>query len=63
MRRLAVVCLEAARTLVVTQGHWLNRNRVNNVVSNMPEFDKPFPCKTWHRMVRASAGSGEGNTG
>jgi putative endopeptidase len=45
---------EAARTLVVTQGHSLNRYRVNNVVSNMPEFDKAFSCKTGQRMVRAN---------
>src|SRR5215813_4585986 len=29
---------EAARTAVLTQGHSLNRYRVNNVVSNMPQF-------------------------
>ena len=45
---------EAARTLVETQGHSLNRYRVNNVVSNMPEFETAFGCKAGQRMVRAN---------
>jgi len=46
---------EAARTAVLTQGHSLNRYRVNNVVSNMPEFAHAFGCKTGQPMVRANA--------
>ena len=45
---------EAARTLVQTQGHSLNRYRVNNVVSNMPEFGEAFSCKSGQKMVRAN---------
>jgi endothelin-converting enzyme/putative endopeptidase len=45
---------EAARTLVQTQGHSLNRYRVNNVVSNMPEFGAAFSCKAGQKMVRAN---------
>lgn len=46
---------EAARTAVLTQGHSLNRYRVNNVVANMPEFAHAFGCKTGQKMVRANA--------
>ena len=45
---------EAARTLVETQGHSLHRYRVNNVVSNMPEFETAFGCKAGQKMVRAN---------
>ena len=43
---------EAARTAVLTQGHSLNRYRVNNVLQNMPEFSKAFGCKAGQKMVR-----------
>jgi predicted metalloendopeptidase len=46
---------EAARTIVMTQGHSLGRYRVNNVVSNMSEFAHAFGCKTGQPMVRANA--------
>jgi putative endopeptidase len=46
---------EAARTAVLTQGHSLNRYRINNVVSNMPEFAHAFGCKSGQKMVRENA--------
>jgi predicted metalloendopeptidase len=46
---------EAARTAVLTQGHSLNRYRVNNVVSNMDEFAHAFNCKAGQPMVHANA--------
>jgi putative endopeptidase len=46
---------EAARTAVMTQGHSLNRYRINNVVGNMPEFAHAFGCKAGQPMVRANA--------
>jgi len=46
---------EAARTAVLTQGHSLNRYRVNNVVSNVGEFAKAFSCKPGQPMVRQNA--------
>ncbi|MGZ4825458.1 MAG: M13 family metallopeptidase [Terriglobales bacterium] len=46
---------EAARTAVLTQGHSLNRYRINNVVSNMSEFAYAFGCKAGQPMVRAKA--------
>ncbi|HEY1262597.1 MAG TPA: M13 family metallopeptidase [Terriglobales bacterium] len=46
---------EAARTAVLSQGHSLDRYRVNNVVSNMAEFAHAFGCKAGQKMVRANA--------
>lgn len=46
---------ETARTAVMTQGHSLNRYRVNNVVSNMPEFAHAFGCHAGQTMVREDA--------
>jgi len=46
---------EAARTAVMSQGHSLARYRVNNVVSNMPEFAHAFSCKPGQPMVRAKS--------
>jgi putative endopeptidase len=46
---------EAARTAVMTQGHSLNRYRVNNVVSNSPEFAHAFGCHAGQPMVRENA--------
>lgn len=45
---------EAARTAVMTQGHSLNRYRVNNVVANMPEFAHAFGCHAGQSMVHAT---------
>ncbi len=46
---------EAARTAVLTQGHSLNRYRVNNVVGNVNEFAQAFGCHAGQPMVRANA--------
>jgi endothelin-converting enzyme/putative endopeptidase len=46
---------EAARTAVLTQGHSLNRYRVNNVIGNMGEFEHAFGCKAGQPMVHANA--------
>jgi len=46
---------EAARTAVMTQGHSLNRYRVNNVIANMPEFAHAFGCHAGQPMVHANA--------
>jgi putative endopeptidase len=46
---------EAARTAVMTQGHSLNRYRVNNVLANMSEFAHAFGCHAGQPMVRANA--------
>jgi len=46
---------EASRTAVLTQGHSLNRYRVNNVVSNLSEFSHAFSCHAGQPMVRANA--------
>jgi len=46
---------EAARTAVLTQGHSLNRYRINNVVGNMSEFAHAFGCKAGQPMVHANA--------
>ena len=46
---------EAARTAVMTQGHSLNRYRVNNVIANLPEFAHAFGCKAGQPMVHANA--------
>ena len=46
---------EAARTAVLTQGHSLNRYRVNNVIANLPEFAHAFGCKAGQPMVHANA--------
>ena len=42
---------EFERTLVLTDVHSLPELRVNNVVSNMPEFQKAFNCKAGQPMV------------
>jgi putative endopeptidase len=46
---------EASRTAVLTQGHSLNRYRVNNVVSNLSEFSHAFSCHAGRPMARANA--------
>jgi putative endopeptidase len=45
---------EFMRTLVLTNPHSVPRYRVNNVVSNMPEFQEAFTCKKGSPMVRAN---------
>jgi len=44
---------EAARTRVLTNPHSMPELRVNNVVSNMPEFKQAFGCKAGQPMVHA----------
>jgi putative endopeptidase len=46
---------EVARNQVVTNPHSLPKYRINNVVSNMPEFQKAFGCKKGQPMVREVA--------
>jgi len=45
---------ELMRTVVLTNPHSMPRYRVNNVVSNMPEFQQAFSCKAGVQMVRAN---------
>ena len=45
---------EAARTMILTNPHSIPELRVNNVVSNMPEFQKAFSCKASAPMVHAT---------
>ncbi|HEX7159234.1 MAG TPA: M13 family metallopeptidase [Edaphobacter sp.] len=42
---------ELARTLVLSNPHSLPELRVNNVISNMPEFQQAFSCKAGQPMV------------
>jgi putative endopeptidase len=44
---------ELARTLITTNPHSLPFLRVNNVVGNMPEFEKAFSCKQGQTEVHA----------
>jgi putative endopeptidase len=44
---------ELMRTLVLTNPHSIPKYRVNNVISNMPEFQEAFACKKGSPMVRA----------
>jgi putative endopeptidase len=46
---------ELMRTQVLTNPHSIPKYRVNNVVSNMPEFAQAFSCKVGQRMVRKNA--------
>jgi len=46
---------EVARMIVTTNPHSLSPYRVNNVVSNMSEFQQAFGCKASQPMVRANA--------
>ena len=46
---------EIARTAVLTDPHSLPKYRVNNVVSNMPEFWQAYGCKKGQAMVRENA--------
>ena len=46
---------EVARLVVTTNPHSLPIFRIDNVVSNMPEFAQAFGCKAGQKMVRANA--------
>jgi putative endopeptidase len=46
---------QIARLYVTTDPHSLPNFRIDNVVSNLPEFQQAFGCKTGQRMVRANA--------
>jgi putative endopeptidase len=46
---------EVARLVVTASPHSLPIFRINNVVSNMPEFAQAFGCKAGQKMVRANA--------
>jgi endothelin-converting enzyme/putative endopeptidase len=46
---------ESLRTLVLSDPHSYPKYRVNNVVSNMPEFWQAFGCHPGQKMVRAKA--------
>ncbi len=45
---------EAARNMVLTNPHSMPELRVNNVLGNMPEFQKAFDCKAGQPMVHAT---------
>jgi len=46
---------EMMRTILLNNPHPLDKYRVNNVVSNMPEFAKAFGCHKGQAMVRENA--------
>jgi endothelin-converting enzyme/putative endopeptidase len=46
---------EVMRILVLSNPHSFPRYRVNNVVSNQPEFGQAFGCKKGSPMVRENA--------
>jgi len=46
---------ESKRVSAVTNPHSPLEDRINGVVSNMPEFQKAFSCKAGQPMVRAQA--------
>jgi predicted metalloendopeptidase len=46
---------DAARTQALSNEHSVAPERVNGVVSNMPEFEKAWSCKKGDAMVRESA--------
>ena len=45
---------ELAKTLIMTNPHSVPWLRVNNVLGNMPEFEKAFSCKAGQPMVHAT---------
>lgn len=51
----AAVRPQIARVLVTSDPHSLPIFRIDNVVSNMPEFEQAFSCKSGQKMVRANA--------
>src|SRR3954471_14270164 len=46
---------QIARLIVTTDPHSMPVFRINNVISNMPEFGQAFNCKAGQKMVRANA--------
>jgi predicted metalloendopeptidase len=46
---------EITRLIVTTDPHSMPIFRIDNVLSNMPEFQQAFGCKAGQRMVRANA--------
>jgi len=42
-------------SLVNTDPHSIPKYRVNNTLSNMPEFQKAFSCKAGSKMVNPNA--------
>jgi endothelin-converting enzyme/putative endopeptidase len=46
---------ESARVRAQVDPHAPGKDRVNGVVSNMPEFEKAFACRTGQVMVRYPA--------
>jgi putative endopeptidase len=46
---------EVTRLIVTTNPHSMPIFRIDNVVSNMPEFAQAFGCKAGQKMVRANA--------
>jgi len=46
---------QIARLVVTTDPHSLPVFRIDNVLSNMSEFQQAFGCKAGQRMVRANA--------
>lgn len=46
---------QIARLIVTTDPHSMPVFRINNVISNMPEFGEAFSCKPGQKMVRANA--------
>ena len=46
---------QIARMIVTTDPHSLPKFRIDNVLSNMPEFQQAFSCKQGQKMVRANA--------
>ena len=46
---------QIASVIVTTDPHSLPVFRINNVVSNMPEFEQAFSCKSGQKMVRTNA--------
>jgi putative endopeptidase len=46
---------ELIRLIVTTNPHSMPEFRIDNVVSNMPEFAKAFGCKAGQKMVRGNA--------
>jgi putative endopeptidase len=46
---------QIARLIVTTDPHSMPVYRINNVLSNLSEFEQAFSCKDGQRMVRANA--------
>ena len=42
---------EMMRTLLIANPHPLDKYRVNNVLGNMPEFDRAFGCRKGQAMA------------